>query len=68
MKMRDSETGQTMWIDTSSQKVRQEYNRAWYDRQQRLTQITVKSGVDIASISTDEDFVKALLALFKRRG
>ena len=68
VKMRDSETGQTMWIDTSSQKVRQEYNRAWYDRQQRLTQITVKSGVDIASISTDEDFVKALLALFKRRG
>lgn len=67
VRMCDSETGRTFWVDTSSRQVRQAYDRAWYDRRQRLAAVTGKSGVDIASISTDEDFVKALLALFKRR-
>lgn len=68
IKMRDSETGSILWIDSSSAKTRRLYDRAWYDRQQRITEVTRKSGVDIASISTDEDFVKALLGLFRRRG
>lgn len=68
VKMKDSESGEIFWVDSSSGKIRKLYDKAWYDRQQRLTDTTRKSGVDIASISTDEDFVKALLALFKRRG
>lgn len=68
VKMRDSETGRTLWIDSSSSQVRRLYDKAWYDRQQHLSEITRKSGVDIASISTDEDFVKSLLGLFRRRG
>lgn len=67
VKMRDSETGYECWVDTSSAKIRHLYDRAWYDRCQRLTQITRKSGVDIATVATDEDFVKALLELFRRR-
>ena len=63
----DSETGKEMWIDTSSKRVRQLYDKAWYERQQRLYSITAKSGVDIASVATDEDYVKSLLGLFKKR-
>lgn len=67
IRFRDMETGQDVWVDTSSKKVRQRYAKDWYDRQQRLSTMVTKSGVDMASITTDEDFVKALLGLFRRR-
>ncbi len=68
MRVRDVETGKERWIDTSSSSVRKAYAKSWYDRQQTLTSITTRSGVDIVSVTTDEDFVKALLGLFRRRG
>lgn len=67
MRMRDSETGSELWVDTSSRRVRQMYDKAWYDSRQRLTATTRRSRVDLASVSTDEDYVKALLALFRKR-
>ena len=68
VRMRDIETGADKWIDTGSAAVRKAYARAWYDRQQNLSSIVARSGVDLASVTTDEDFVKALLGLFRRRG
>lgn len=67
VKMRDLETGDTAWIDTSSKSVRKTYAKAWYDRQQWISSVMTKSGVDMTSIATDEDFVKALLGMFRRR-
>lgn len=67
IKMRDLETGETAWIDTSSKSVRKTYAKAWYDRQQWISSVMTKSGVDMTSIATDEDFVKALLGMFRRR-
>ncbi len=67
VKMRDLETGETAWIDTSSKSVRKTYAKAWYDRQQWISSVMTKSGVDMTSIATDEDFVKALLGMFRRR-
>lgn len=67
IRMRDLESGNDVWVDTGSAKVRQLYARAWYERQQKIASVTAKCGVDLASISTDEDYVKALLALFRRR-
>ncbi len=66
-RFQDMETGEDHWIDTSSNKVRKAYAKAWYDRQQQLSARTARSGVDLASITTNEDFVKALLGLFRRR-
>jgi len=63
----DMETGTDMWIDTSSKNARSNYAKAWYARQQKLAATTAKSGVDLASVTTDEDFVKSLLGLFRRR-
>lgn len=68
IRVKDLETGADRWLDTSSSSTRKAYAKAWYDRQQRLTSITTRSGVDLASVTTDEDFVKALLGLFRRRG
>lgn len=68
MRVQDLETGASRWIDTSSSKVRQAYGRYWYERQQAMLEAFRSSRVDFASVATDEDFVKALLSLFKDRG
>lgn len=68
IRMKDLETGKDLWLDTGSRKARKQYGRYWYEQQQRLTETTAKSGVDMISVRTDEDYVKGLLALFRRRG
>lgn len=67
IRMQDLETGILRWVDSSSNAVRQAYAKDWYARQQKLSQVLNRSGVDLASISTNEDFVKSLLALFRKR-
>lgn len=67
MHITDLETGDTRWIDTSSKRVRTAYGKWWYDRQQRMSETLKSCRVDFASVSTDEDYVKALLGLFKNR-
>lgn len=67
MRITDLETGATRWIDTSSSKVRKAYGKWWYDRQQAMSETLKKSRVNFSSVATDEDYVKALMALFKNR-
>lgn len=68
MRVYDAETGEERWINTSSKKMRETYQRWWYQRQLKMSEKLQHSRVDLASIATDEDYTKALLALFKRRG
>lgn len=67
MHMVDLESGEDRWIDTSSKKVRQTYAHWWYDRQQAMIDTLNRARVNFISVSTDEDYVKALMALFKNR-
>ena len=67
MRVVDLETGADRWVNTSSAKVRQTFNKWWYERQQTMIERFNRSRVEHASITTDEDFVKALIALFKKR-
>lgn len=66
IRLHDLESDADVWIDTSSKKVRKSYAKEWYLRQQTLSNVTMKSRVDLASVSTDEDYVKALIALFRK--
>ena len=68
MRVTDLENGKTGWIDTSAKSTRQAYSKWWYERQQAMTEALSKSRIDLASIATDEDFARALMALFKNRG
>ncbi len=68
VKLLDSETGQTKWVNTSSKKVRNLYGKWWYEHQQVMNDRFVKSKVNHTSIATDEDYVKALMTMFKMRG
>lgn len=67
MRVKDAESGQEMYIDTSSKKLRQAHTRYWLEREENLRQIFAKSNVDWASVATDEDYVKAMMALFSQR-
>ena len=67
MKVVDAETGYEQYVDTSSKKLRQAYNKYWITRQAQLQDTFNKSNVDSVSIATNEDFVKSLLLLFKKR-
>ena len=67
MKVVDAETGYEQYVDTSSKKLRQAYNKYWLTRQAQLQDTFNKSNVDSVSIATNDDFVKSLLLLFKKR-
>ncbi|MDE5782950.1 MAG: DUF58 domain-containing protein [Prevotella sp.] len=68
MKVVDAETGFEQYVDTSSRKLRESYRRYWIKRQSNLKETFAKSNVDSVSVATDEDYVKALMGLFKQRG
>ena len=68
MRVLDAERGNVRWVDTSSRRVRQAYGRWWYDRQQALADTVQRCKVDLATVATDEDYVRSLMALFKQRG
>ena len=67
MKVVDSETGFEQYVDTSSKRLRESYRKYWQGRQSQLLETFNKSNVDNVSIATNEDFVKAMLMLFKQR-
>ncbi len=63
----DIETGELKWIDTASASTRRQYAQWWKDQNQASDQALTKAKVDIATIRTDQDYVKPLIALFKNR-
>lgn len=67
MKIKDAETGKERWIDSSSNKVRELYKTWWEERQSNMNKAFNKSRVDAVSIRTEDDYVKALIALFDKR-
>lgn len=68
MRVKDLETGKDRWIDTSSKNTRSTYDKWWYECQQKNQVALNRFKIDLASITTDEDYVKVLMGLFKRRG
>ncbi len=67
VKLEDAETGQVRWIDTSNNKIRNEYYSWWESNNKKIEDIFKRSGVDYSFIKTNEDYVKPLMKLFKMR-
>ena len=65
VKFHDAETGNDIWVDTAITSVRDNYAQAWLNNQNELQQLFTRTGVDHISVRTDEDYVKALMHLFK---
>jgi len=67
IKMKDAETGEYVYVDSSSRKIRKQYAEWWNNQSARLDTMFKKCGVDNALINTNEDYVKSLMTLFKKR-
>lgn len=67
VRVKDAETGREMLIDSASKNLRNNYHRWWEEQKLRLDTAFKKSKVDAVSVSTAQDYVKALMALFNLR-
>ena len=63
----DAETGNYFWVDTANHQVLELYRNWWNTSTDYLKQAFTKARVDWISVRTDEDYVKPLMLLFKRR-
>ena len=68
MKVCDAESGEEVYIDTSSAKIQNAQRIWWKEQREAIETIFAKSRVDSVTVRTDGDYVKALLALFAKRG
>lgn len=67
MKLRDAESGEEIYVDTSSKAVRRAHHEWWVKYQLYLKGVFAKCSIDSVSVRTDEDYVKALMNLFQKR-
>ncbi|WP_297447997.1 DUF58 domain-containing protein [uncultured Alistipes sp.] len=67
VELRDAETGEKVWTDTSSRRVREHYAEEWKRNDELIERTLMRSRVDNVKIATGEDYVSSLMQLFKRR-
>lgn len=67
IQMNDLETGDRQWVDSSDKKVQQYYTQQFHQHVQYCRNSFKKSGAELISIRTDEDYVKALQSFFVNR-
>ena len=65
--IKDSETGESAWVNTSDRKMRLAYEEWFRNVEESSKKLFMKYNVDKVSIAVDEDYVKGLMALFKNR-
>lgn len=65
--IKDAESGEGLWVDTSSRKVREYHDRWMRTAFESTRNMFNKYKVDNVSIATDQDYVKGLMTLFNRR-
>ena len=64
---KDAESGASRWINTSSRSVREAYAQWFLKATQEADKILLRYQIDHVDIATDQDYVRALMALFHRR-
>ena len=67
IKLKDAETGEYVWVDSSSRKTREVYAKWWQNHSRKMDVMFKKSGVDYVPVNTQEDYVKSLMTLFRKR-
>jgi len=63
----DAETGEQLYIDTRDKNFRRRFYQAAQDRQRELTRTFKRVGVDMLSLSTEEDLVRAIVRFAELR-
>ena len=67
IKLKDNETGEILWVDSSSKNFQKEFKVTQLKFDAELKDIFSRSGVDTTNIYTGESYIKPLMNLFKKR-
>lgn len=67
VELSDAETGKRVWVDTSSSQIRRTYSDHWNTSKEIVDTVLVRYRVDNVLVATNDDYVKSLIRLFKRR-
>lgn len=65
--MEDAETGEQMFVDTHDPKFRRRFMDAVQEREEQLQAAFKRTGVDVLSLSTQDDLVRAIMGFAKQR-
>jgi uncharacterized protein (DUF58 family) len=65
--LEDAETGEQLFVDTHDKKFRKRFADAAQKREQDLNTAFKRAGVDVLSLSTDADLVRAIVRFAKQR-
>ena len=63
----DSETGMSTWIDTSSKKNREKFEKNSNEKLNNFSKKCKNIGFDLLQINTDDDYIKFLMQFFRSR-
>ena len=63
----DSETGKFTWIDTTSKKNREKFEKNSNEKLNNFSKKCKNIGFDLLQISTDDDYIKFLMQFFRSR-
>ncbi len=67
IKLKDAETNLECWVDSSDRLVREAFRKAWKNKEEDMKELFNKTGIDYINVSTDQDYVRPLISLFKHR-
>ncbi len=67
MRLFNAETGETSWVNSGSEEVRNHFETMFNEREKTITTNFKRSGIDCVSLTTHTDFIPPLVQLFKRR-
>lgn len=65
--LRDAETGEQRLVDTSSAKVRQQYQKQRQLHKKQLKNRLLRSKIDMIEVHTNTSYVRPLMSFFQRR-
>lgn len=67
LRVADAETGQQIWVDTTSIRLRRQYAHTFEAHLEATRSLFRRVGADFLSLRTDQPYVQALLQFFNRR-
>lgn len=66
--LKDAESGQVVWLDTSNRKLRESYRKKRKLQLEILIGKMTKNKIDAVVVSTNQSYIEPLMNFFKRRG
>ena len=67
IEMKDAESGEKVWVDSSSAAVREWFANRWNEREASVDNLLKHNRIDSCTVSTAADYVAELINLFKQR-